>query len=83
MKSCAVRMSHAILRMTLKVQGIRNMQYRNQTNRTPIRFKDVSKMVQLELGNIKLHPPNFKPYQKDDNGLSLRLKSKWEGVLQN
>ena len=38
---CAVRISNAILRMTLQVQGIRNMHYRNQTDRTPFRFKHV------------------------------------------
>ena len=52
-KSCAVRISNAILRMTLQVQGIRNMHYRNQIDRTPFRFKHVPWMVQLELGNIK------------------------------
>ena len=35
-KLCAVRMSDAILRMTLKVQGIRYMHDGHQTNRTPL-----------------------------------------------
>ena len=82
-KSCAVRMSNAILRMTWEVQGIRNMHDRHQTNSTPFRFKHVPKIVQLQLGNVKWHPPNFKLYQKYDKGLRLRLKSRWEGVLQN
>ena len=36
MKSLAVRMSNAILRMTLQVQGIHNMHDGHQTNRTPL-----------------------------------------------
>lgn len=35
-KLCAVRMSDAVLRMTLKVQGIRYMHDERQTNRTPL-----------------------------------------------
>ena len=70
------------MRYKFIILSISKYQLSNQSNQShAIDSNTRPKMIQLELGNIKWHPTDLKPYQKCDKGLRLRSKSKWEGTL--